>query len=205
MAQGDAKVVAGEHGLLSPGLETRLHDIDGVASVSVDLTESGGGISVRLEPEADEPVVMEKIRALLVAYGVRSPNPPKLRRDRPAVHIDDVPLGVDVTITPIKGGARVQVEGTSVRSFRVVASNPAAIAQGLSDAWCQVVGKIPVEITSISISDEGQLMIVATDGDKESVGTGDVRTGWEKALARAVGRALGLVDDPLITSVAIHT
>lgn len=183
---------------MSPGLDTRLQDIDGVASVTVDLTESGGGINVRLEPEADEPVVMEKIRAVLVAYGVRSSNPPKLRRDRPAVHLDDVPLGVQVSITPIKGGARVQVEGTKVRSFRVVASNPNAIAQGLADAWCQVVGKIPIEITSVSIDDDGQLRIVAVEGDQETVGTADVRPGWEEALARAVGRALSLVEAPLI-------
>ena len=58
----------------------------------------------------------------------------------------DSPLGVDVKITPIKAGARVQVATTKVRSFRVVPATPQAIAQGLSDAWCQVVGRIPVEI-----------------------------------------------------------
>ena len=61
---------------MTPNLASRLQDIPGIASVTVDLTDSGGGINIRLEAGADEAVVMERLRALLVAYGVRSPNPP---------------------------------------------------------------------------------------------------------------------------------
>lgn len=181
--------------VVSPSLASRLQDIPGVASVAVDLSDTGGGINVRLEPGADEVVVMERIRALLVAYGVRSPNPPKLRLGRSVPHIDETPLGVNVTITPIKGGARVQVEGEKVRAFRVVAANPGAIAQGLSDAWCSVAGRIPVEIVDVSISDEGELIVVASDGERETMGVADLKAGWEEALARAVGRSAGLLPD----------
>lgn len=183
----------GESGV-TPNLASRLQEIPGVASVAVDLTDSGGGINVRLEPGADEAVVMERLRTLLVAYGVRSPNPPKLRSGRPTKYLDDSPLGVDVTITPIKAGARVQVASTNVRSFRVVPATPEAIAQGLSDAWSQVVGKIPVEIVTVTISDEGELTVVASDGAHETSATSNVASGWEEALARAVGRAIGVVD-----------
>jgi hypothetical protein len=191
---------------VTPNLASRLQDIPGVASVAVDLTDSGGGINVRLEPGADEDVVMERLRALLVAYGVRSPNPPKLRLGRPTKYLDDSPLGVDVTITPIKAGARVQVASAKVRSFRVVPATPEAIAQGLSDAWCQVVGKIPVEIVGVAMGDEGELTVVASDGARETSATSDVASGWEEALARAVGRAIGVVDSSASpTSVAINS
>ncbi|MEE9177754.1 MAG: hypothetical protein V3U46_04950 [Acidimicrobiia bacterium] len=194
MAQGDeSDKSVGESGV-TPNLASRLQDIPGVASVAVDLTDSGGGINVRLEPGADEAVVMERLRALLVAYGVRSPNPPKLRLGRPIKYLDDSPLDVDVTITPIKAGARVQVASAKVRSFRVVPATPEALAQGLSDAWCQVVGKIPVEIVSVTMGDEGDLTVVASDGEHETSASSNVAGGWEEALARAVGRAIGVVD-----------
>ena len=191
---------------MTPNLASRLQDIPGIASVAVDLTDSGGGINIRLEAGADEAVVMERLRALLVAYGVRSPNPPQLRLGRPTKYLDDSPLGVDVKITPIKAGARVQVATTKVRSFRVVPATPEAIAQGLSDAWCQVVGKIPVEILGVTMGDEGKLTVVASDGAHETSATSNVSSGWEKALARAVGRAIGVVDSlPSPAPVAVNS
>jgi hypothetical protein len=191
---------------MTPNLASRLQDIPGIASVTVDLTDSGGGINIRLEADADEAVVMERLRALLVAYGVRSPNPPQLRLGRQTKYLDDGPLGVDVKITPIKAGARVQVATTKVRSFRVVPATPEAIAQGLSDAWCQVVGKIPVEILGVTMGDEGELTVVASDGAHETSATSNVSSGWEEALARAVGRAIGLVDSlPSPAPVAVNS
>ena len=178
---------------VSPNLSSRLQDIPGVASVAVDLTDSGGGINVRLEPGADEAVVMEKMRALLVAYGVRSPHPPKLRLGRKPRHVVG-PLPVDIKITPIDASkARVEVATKVIRSFRVVAANPMAIAQGLAQAWCQVIGKIPVEVTLVEVSDD-LLRIVISNEDSETEGAASISDGWEEALGRAVGRALGVVD-----------
>lgn len=173
-------------------LATRLQDIPGVAAVAVDLTESGGGISIRLKPDADELAVMDLVRELLVAYGVRSPNLPKLHLGRQPRHIEG-PLPVDVKITPIKGGARVEVASRVVRSFRVVPANPIAIAQGISDSWSQVVGRIPVEVTDVAISDD-ELTVTVSDGTTDSTGIAGIDAGWEEGIARAVGRALGLVD-----------
>ena len=178
---------------MSTGLASRLQDIPGVAAVAVDITDSGGGINVRLEPGADEVEVMERVRALLVAYGVRSTNPPRLRVGRRVRQLDDEPLGIDLTITPLRNGARIEVARTNIRSFRVVPSTPAALAQGLSDAWCQVVGRIPMEIVSVSMGDGGELTVTATNGQTETIGTANVGEGWEQALARAVGSAIGVL------------
>jgi hypothetical protein len=174
-------------------LVERLQDIPGVASVSLNLEDVESGIRVRLDEDADEAEVLERVRALLVAYGVRSPDQPgmeignRLAQARAA-------LGVDVRITPVKGGARVEVIGTAIRSFRLVQSTPMAIAQGLSDAWCQVLGRIPLEVTRVGLSDKGMLSVVASDGKKESVGRADIVDGWTMALSLAVGRAIGAVE-----------
>lgn len=184
---------------MTSSLVSRLQDIPGIASVAVDLTDSGGGINVRLEPGADEFAVMEKLRSVLVAYGVRSADPKvKLGRSRRTETSDG--LGVDVVITPLKAGARIEVATKTVKSFRVVPANPEAIAQGLSDAWCQVIGKIPVEITEISLEGTGSLTVTAFDGSEETRGTADVTAGWEHALTHAVGQALGVVPAPSVDS-----
>ena len=180
---------------MSSGLASRLEDIPGVASVVVDLEGFGRGIDVRLEPGADEAVVMEKLRALLAAYGVKheresttpSPRPEPPRR---------ASLGVEVTISPLKSGARIEVATRSVKSFRVVAATPMAIAQGLADAWCQVVGRVPVEIVDVAVGDDGSLTVVAFNGEEETRGMADVSEGWVNALTSAVAGALGATDSP---------
>ena len=175
---------------MTGSLANRLEQIPGVESVTIDLTDTGGGINVRLEPGADEVAVMEKLRMVLVAYGIRSADPKvnvgrQTRSPQPERRFD-----VDVTITPLKSGARVEVSGKNVRSFRVVPASPAAIAQGLADAWCQVKGRIPVEVIGVSVSDDGDLTVVATDGSERSTGTANVSIGWEQAVVQAVGEAL---------------
>lgn len=174
---------------MTSSLASRLEDIPGVASVVIELDGFGRGIDVRLEPGADEAVVMERLRALLAAYGVKHDRQPEMRVGRsrgPAVDV-----GVEVTITPIKSGARIEVATKSVKSFRIVAATPVSIAQGLADAWCQVIGRIPIEIVNVSVDDNGRLTVVAFDGEVESRGSADVAQGWVGALTSAVADALG--------------
>ncbi|MEX1134119.1 MAG: hypothetical protein WED83_04660 [Acidimicrobiia bacterium] len=178
---------------MSTNLVNRIQDIPGVAAVSLDLEDPGaGGINVRLEPDADEMEVLERVRGLLVAYGVRSQGYPTLRVGRTRM-TGDRRLGVDVRITPIKGGARVEVVGNTVRSFRVVPPEPTVIAQGLADAWCQVLGRAPVEISRVSVTDDKTLEVVALDAPIERTGAAELSDGWTQALALAVGEAIGVI------------
>lgn len=182
---------------MTPNLASRLQDLPGVASVVVDVDDSErSGINVRLEPGSDEADVLERVRALLVAYGVRSDKTPILQVGRRRLATADDSLGVEVKITPVKGGARVEVFRTSVRSFRVVQATPMAIAQGIADAWCQVVARVPVEIASVSLGDRGDLAVTAREGTRTSIGTATVENGWEQGIALAVGRAIGTVKAP---------
>jgi hypothetical protein len=71
------------------GLEDRLRTVEGVASIRVELGEEGvDAIKVEVHPGADEAGVLEEIRQVLVAYGLRSRKPGwKLgsRRTPPAI------------------------------------------------------------------------------------------------------------------------
>ena len=139
--------------LMKEKLVERLQDIPGVTSVSLNLEDFESGIKVtrRGRRRGRSP---RGGPGSLVAYGVRSLEHPTLEIGNRLSQARAV-LGVDVRISEVKGGARVEVIGTAVRSFRLVPSTPMAIAQGVSDAWCQVLGRIPPEITRVTLSDEG--------------------------------------------------
>jgi hypothetical protein len=154
----------------------------------VDLDGFGRGIDVRLEPGADETAVMERLRALLAAYGVRRDRQPMMSVGRSPDAFNHV--DVAVAITPIESGARVEVATKSVRSFRIVAATPLSVAQGLADAWCQVIGKVPVEITAVSIDDGRRLILTASDGEHETRGEADTSRGWVESLTVATAGVL---------------
>lgn len=188
---------------MTSSLASRLEDIPGVASVAIDLEGFGRGIDVRLEPGADEVAVMERLRALLAAYGVRGERESVTRAPIPSESSPRHDPGVVVAIAPIKSGARIEVATRSVKSFRIVAANPMSIAQGLADAWCQVIGRIPIEIVRVEVDVEGRLTVVGSDGERELIGSADVGDGWVDALTAAVGSVLGdagrgvFADDPV--------
>ncbi|HEY6635107.1 MAG TPA: hypothetical protein VI141_05780 [Acidimicrobiia bacterium] len=181
---------------MTSSLASRLGDIPGVASVAIDLEGFGRGIDVRLEPGADEVEVMERLRALLAAYGIKGErDPAPVVRPRAARQDHPVVIG----IAPIKNGARIEVATRTVKSFRIVAANPLSIAQGLADAWCQVIGRVPIEIIRVEIDVEGTLVVVGSDGDRETTGSASVDGGWVEALTLAVGGVLG---DSAVSDVA---
>ncbi|HJQ76963.1 MAG TPA: hypothetical protein VJ948_06840 [Acidimicrobiia bacterium] len=178
---------------MTSSLANRLEEIPGVASVVIDLEGFGRGIDVRLEEGADEVAVMERLRALLAAYGVRHDREPSVAPRR-ELQTTGAHAGVQISITPMKSGARIEAATKSVKSFRVVAATPLAVAQGLADAWCQVIGRVPIEIVSVTVGEDRQLVVKAVDGEHEAVGGADIDQGWVDALSRAVAGVLG--DDP---------
>ncbi|MDH3462323.1 MAG: hypothetical protein OEM32_01695, partial [Acidimicrobiia bacterium] len=111
---------------MTPGLVSRLQDIPGVESVTVDLGEESGGVNLRISSYADEREVLRQVHELLVAYGARGLSKPRVRLGRnPSSDID---LGVDISITQLGTGARIQVSGGAIQSARQVPSTPKAIA-----------------------------------------------------------------------------
>ena len=176
---------------MTPGLITRIQDVPGVEAVAVDLASDAGGLNLRLSPDADEVQVLKEVHELLVAYGVRGLVRPRVTLGQKRVTEPDP--GVDVQIVPTGSGARIQVAVGEVQSSRPVAATPAAIAQGLADAWCQVLGRPPQEVRSVTLNSAGGLTVVVSDGSAEHRGIADTNEGWSRALVRSVGSALGFL------------
>lgn len=58
---------------MNTGLEHRLRTVPGVASLRIDLGRDGlEGIHVTVDEGSDETVILEEIRRILVAYGLRA-------------------------------------------------------------------------------------------------------------------------------------
>ena len=54
------------------GLEQRLRDVEGVSDIVIELSDEGlDGIRVRMHEGTDESAVLEEIRRILVAYGLK--------------------------------------------------------------------------------------------------------------------------------------
>lgn len=54
------------------GLEQRLRDVEGVSDIVIELGDEGlDGIRVRMNEGTDESAVLEEIRRILVAYGLK--------------------------------------------------------------------------------------------------------------------------------------
>ena len=75
------------------GLEDRLRKVVGVTDIVVELGAEGlEGIRVRLSEGAEESEVLEEIRRILVAYGLKATG----RRGRAAQAIPPLELGIDM-------------------------------------------------------------------------------------------------------------
>ena len=182
-----------EGAAVTPGLITRLQDIPGVEAVAVDLASYTGGINLLISPDANEREVLREVHELLVAYGVRGLVRPRVTMGQPRPMAPPSPP-VDVEIKQMEHGARIQVTVGEVQSARQVAATPTAIAQGLADAWAQVLGETPQEIVAVTLSETGGLTVVASNGSGEHRGVADVGDGWTKALVQAVGTAMGFLN-----------
>ncbi|MDX1448684.1 MAG: hypothetical protein R3246_06425 [Acidimicrobiia bacterium] len=95
------------------GLEDRLRKVHGVADLTVELGEEGlESIRVRINEGTEEAAVLEEIRRILVAYGLRS-----RRSERPMVDASGVrqvgsqegPLRPRITIGPRGEGLYVRL------------------------------------------------------------------------------------------------
>jgi hypothetical protein len=53
-----------------------------------------------------------------------------------------------------------------------------------------VIGKVPVEITAVSVDDDRRLIVTASDGELESRGEADTSRGWVEALTMAIAGVL---------------
>jgi hypothetical protein len=170
------------------GLRQRLENLEGVAGIQLELAETGlSGIRVTLRDGADEGVVLERIRSMLITYGLRSPGPvtataqPEPKADR-----------IRTSITPEGDGMRVEVNADEKSVVRLVDASPLAAARAVAEARAILNGRPAPAILWIGLDAVGEykiLTVLAKSEGEARVGAAVVGSGWAEALDEAVSKA----------------
>jgi hypothetical protein len=174
-------------------LQHRLQNLEGVAAIELDLADAGlAGIKVTLNEGADETQVLERIRSLLVTYGLRSQ--PGLPVQSPSPIVARPPDAIWTKITPEGDGMRVEVGRGRRRVSRLAAAEPMAAAQAVVDARCELEGRQSPKVVYLGLDRVGEhrvlTVIVGGDHATPEVGAAMVTDGWAAALGKAVDRTL---------------
>lgn len=172
------------------GLRQRLEAIQGVSSIQLELGDTGlTGIRVTLAEGADEATILDRIRAMLVTYGLKapqtiSPGPTRI-------------FAADELVTEIEEAGqllRIEVKGEGDAVVTLVDATPLAAARAVGKARAQLTGTGEVEVMWIGLDQIGEwriLTVLASIGDeKVNAGAAVVTKGWADALDRAVAAAL---------------
>jgi hypothetical protein len=192
MADG-ISTVREEDPMTVTGLRQRLENLEGVASIHLELAETGlSGIRVTLIEGADEAHVLEKIRSMLVTYGLRSPGrleAATLKSETDTAKSDHI----ETSITPEGEGMRVEVRGEGRSVVRLVDATPLAAAVAVAEGRAILEGKSTPQVLWIGLDIIGDwkilTVLVKSDGETARVGSAVVTSGWAEALDEAVAKA----------------
>ncbi len=127
------------------GLERRLRGVAGVADLTIELGETGlDGIRVRIDEGCDEAEVLEDIRRILVAYGLRSRKPDGGRPAGlpvlgPAV-ADDLGARPSVRVRPSAEGLAVEIATPTHSVLEAGARSPIGAAEAMVRAVARLEG-----------------------------------------------------------------
>ena len=171
------------------GLRQRLENLEGVASIQLELADTGlSGIRVTLSEGADEAMVLERIRAMLVTYGLRAP-------DQVMGHRPEMEEESDLVVVLSQEGDRMRVEvkghGESVSA--IVDPSPLSAARAVAAARAQLRGEPAPEVMWIGLDQIGAFSVLtvlaARADEKVSAGSVVVEGDWAQALNRALSAA----------------
>jgi hypothetical protein len=171
------------------GLQNRLENVPGVSEIELELGAGGlSGIRVNLKDGAEETDVLERIRSILVTYGVHSQMP------RTVGLGPDTSSEVWTNISPAGDGMRVELGIGQRRVSREIPADPLAAAQAVVDARCELEGLKAAKVLWMGLDRVGYwrvlTILVRGDGAVPAVGGAVVTGGWAEALGRAVEQSL---------------
>lgn len=175
------------------GLRQRLENLEGVASIHLELAETGlSGIRVTLIEGADEAHVLERIRSMLVTYGLRSPG--RLEADTLKSEPEAAKASqIETSITPEGDGMRVEVRGEGRSVVRLVDATPLAAAVAVAEGRAILEGKSTPQVLWIGLDIIGDwkilTVLVKGGGEVARVGSAVVISGWAEALDEAIAKA----------------
>ncbi|HJR87231.1 MAG TPA: hypothetical protein VJ930_06195 [Acidimicrobiia bacterium] len=172
------------------GLRQRLENLEGVASIQLELADTGlSGIRVTLSEGADEAMVLERIRAMLVTYGLRAPDQVTGSR----AEADDDSSDLVAVLSQEGDRLRVEVRGQGETVSAIVDPSPLSAARAVAAARAQLRGEPAPEVMWIGLDQIGAFSVLtiltAQPDEKVSVGSAVVEGDWAQALNRALAAA----------------
>ena len=192
------------------GLEDRLRTVDGVASIRVELGDEGvDAIQVEVQPDADEAGVLEEIRQVLVAYGLRSRRPGwKLgsRKSSPAIVAS---IADDPTIelpTDTEAAPSLPDLGSAVESGDDAEQIPEERTARERSAGVEVADDIDFAgLPRVKVLQGGKGLIISVSGEGRSAeASSDISPiGAAEAMAKVVADFHGM-DRPDRVAVVMH-
>lgn len=184
------------------GIEDRLRSVTGVSNLSIELGEEGiEGIRVWLQPDADESTVLDEVRRILVAYGLRSRGEGAGRRPIGTEDVvDERPARRHAPVRPSDIAVRAVPEGLEVRleagERRVVAradATPDGAAEAMVKAvsgWLDVPLPDRVSVGRCRVDGESVLTVLLRRAGVASVGSGLAGGSQVDGLYRAARAAV---------------
>lgn len=215
----------GDDGTDMTGLEQRLRDVEGVSDIVIELSDEGlEGIRVRMHEGTDESEILEEIRRILVAYGLKgstrkksttSTRIPELSLEGdtdPAVASDDdrrspepledfhpAPVSGPPAPAIIPGGDRLTVRlSDGVRVVEAVAdATPLGAADAMIRALCEWKGTAypsRIAIDRFDVDGTDLVIIVARRNSTAAVGSSVIRGSLAEALRDACSHTVDQLD-----------
>ncbi|GEM_PF-2088836 len=188
-------------------IEERLRQVEGVAGIELELGEEGlKGIKVRMEADGDEATVLDEIRRILTAYGLRSRRegigvrgtiggigePPRLRMRSPSGRPGGQ-VRAPVEVRRTADGLQVELRRDGRTIIRRGEATPLGAAEAMvaaeaADRGVEVPRVLGVRRVRLG---EADVFVVALDGGGGPVvGAATCEEGVTVGLWAAVGDAL---------------
>lgn len=177
------------------GIEDRLRSVTGISNLSIELGEEGiEGIRVWLQPDADEASVMDEVRRILVAYGLRSRGEGRRpigdgesSEGRPARR-QGLLRPEDVAVRAVPEGLEVRLEGGDRRIVARSEATPNGAAEAMVKAvsgWLDVPLPDRVTLGRCRVDGESVLTVLLRRAGVASVGSGLAGGSQVEGLYRA--------------------
>lgn len=186
-------------------LESRLRRVQGISDLTVELGDEGlKGIRVRIEEGSSEADILEEIRRILVAYGLRSrraPSPVRVTAaslpEEETFSLPPQEPGIRVLIEPDDGGLQVVIHGEGRR----VSTQADASALGAAEAMVRAVAawterQMPERVALLTavIDNERVLIVLTRKAGRAGIGAAIVGPSLSRALHAAVSHSLEELD-----------
>jgi hypothetical protein len=191
------------------GLERRLRQVEGVADLTIELGDAGlEGIRVKINEGSDESEVMEGIRRILVAYGLRSRSQtnevgiPDLGNE-PSVNGDSALPEASPNVRPSEQGLIVEVGSGTHTVSEVGERSPVGVADAMVRAVAKWKGVEPPSRIALALDEldgERVITLLARRRDRLAVSAAVCLPKLADGLYRASVDVLSGLEEPVSAS-----